>query len=59
MGSVRTARVGKELAGGASLLLPDGHEDDDGVDGDDGDNDGIDHDGGRHGTGRRRISAFA
>ena len=49
-----------ELAVGASLLLPDDHEDDDGVDGGDGgDNDGIDHDGGGHGTGRRRMSAFA
>ena len=59
MGSVRTAPAGTELAVGASLLLPDDHEDDDDDDGDDGDNDGIDHDGGRHGTGRRRISAFA
>ena len=37
--------MGTELVVGASLLLPDNHEDDDGVDGDDGDDEGINDDG--------------
>ena len=55
------APAGTELGGGASLLLPDGHEDHSGDDGDDGDNYSISDDGDDGGVGdvlpRTRIPA--